>query len=336
MSSSSGAVPADGPLSPEASALASPKYAAFTIHTTSYKSVNATPVPVHIFIPRGLNTSSPVPVLVRFHGGFLITGAALFPDFVAQWSLDYCLAQNAIWVAPDYRLLPEASGLDVLDDLKDFWTWTQKDLKSYLGGIGRSEVKPDLGKVLVYGESAGGWLAVQSALTQPVTVKAIIAAFPMLEVDAPWYSVKADGKRPFGAPEISKTFLDKHIADIPKDAVVTAGYPPDRIPLALVAIQQGLFTEMLGKDESLYPLRVLEKIKADETLPYVFTFHGTNDQAVPWEGTEKFANTWKEKFGDDSIYAYFAPGDHGLDTYETMETEWLKKGLDAVTKAWLA
>jgi acetyl esterase/lipase len=63
------------------------------------------------------------PVLVRFHGGFLITGAALYPDFIPQWSLDYCRQHNAILVAPDYRLLPESNGVDILDDLDDFWKW---------------------------------------------------------------------------------------------------------------------------------------------------------------------------------------------------------------------
>jgi acetyl esterase/lipase len=320
-------------LSPADSAKQSPKFERFNITTTPYKVVNGQEIPVHVFIPKDLSTDKP-PVLVRFHGGFLITGAALFPDFTAIWALDYCIQHNAIWVAPDYRLLPESNGLEIMSDLSDFWTWLHKDLKGYLRSLGTS-ITPNLNKVMAYGESAGGYLAVQSALTQPDLVKAVIAAFPMLECDAPWYSEKAPGKSPFGAPEVSKTFLDKHMADLPKGTIATAGYPPARIPLALVSIQQGIFSEMLGSDDSLYPLRVLEKTRADETLPFLFIFHGTDDRAVPWDGTKKFANMWREKFGEESIHSHFASGDHGYGDQDALNSDWLQKGLAGVTKAWL-
>lgn len=321
-------------LSAEESALQSPRFSRFNITTTSYKIINGQAIPVHVFIPKTLSTTSP-PIIARFHGGFLITGAALYPDFTSIWALDHCIANNAIWVAPDYRLLPESSGLEILADLSDFWTWLREHLTSYLATIG-ANLTPDLNRVMAYGESAGGYLAIQSALTQPDTVKAIIAAYPMVDVDSSWYSQRTEGKAPFGAPQISKSFLDKHLADMVDGRIVTAGYPPDRIPLALVAVQQGLFTELLGTDDSLYPMRVLKKTRADETLPFVFTFHGTEDRAVPWEGTRKFAEVWEAKFGEGSIFAHFGSGDHGFGDKEGLDADWMNKGLAEVTKVWLA
>ena len=73
---------------------------------------------------------------------------------VSEWLLDYTILHNAIYIAPDYRLLPESNGLDQLSDLADFWTWIQKDLASFLRRIG-AEITPDLDHVLSYGESAG-------------------------------------------------------------------------------------------------------------------------------------------------------------------------------------
>jgi len=102
-----------------------------------------------------------------------------------------------------------------------------------------------------------------------------------------------------------------------------------------VAIQQGIFTELLGPDKSLYPLRVLEQTRADETLPFLFTFHGTDDRAVPWEGTKKFAKMWGDKFGSQSLYSHFASGDHGFGDTDPLGSDWLQKGLAGVTKAWL-
>lgn len=237
-------------------------------------------------------------------------------------------------MAPDYRLLPESNGLDILDDLKDFWAWAQNDLPGYLKSIG-SQAEPDYEHVMAYGESAGGWLALQTALTQGSLVKAVIAAYPMVDVDAPWYSEKIEGKSPFEAPEVPKSLLDDHLASTTKEKIAVAGFPPDRVPLALVAIQQGLFTEMLGKDDSLYPLRVLEKTRANERVPFLFTYHGTDDRAVPYAGTQRFAREWEEKFGKESIKATFRPGDHGVGNEDGLEEPWLVDGLERLTRAWL-
>lgn len=314
-----------------ASALLSPKFAKFNITTTPYKTVNGQELPVHIFIPKNILPGK-APILARFHGGFLITGAALFPDFTAQWALDYAIQHSAIWVAPDYRLLPESNGVEILSDLSDFWTWVRNDLPGYLKSIG-SVVEPDYEHVMAYGESAGGWLALQTALTQRDIVKAVIAAFPMVDVDSPWYSQKA-GNSPFGAPEVPRSVLDSHISNTPKGKIAVSAFPPDRVPLALVAIQQGIFTDMFGREEELYPLRVLEKAQAEGKSPFLFTYHGTDDRAVPYAGTQEFAKKWEEKFGKESIKATFKPGDHGVGDQDSLEEPWLKEGLEGITRAW--
>jgi hypothetical protein len=311
----------------------SSKFSKFSITTTPYKTINAQEILVHVFIPKHLKTGT-APLIVRFHGGFLVTGAALFPDFTAQWALDYTLQHNAIWVSPDYRLLPESKGLDILEDIRDFWTWVQDSLPAYLKSIG-SDLAVDYGKVLVYGESAGGYLAVQSAPTQSKLVKAVISAFPMIELDAPWYSQKVPGKSPFHAPDIPQSVLDGHLASLPKGAIATVGYPPERIPLALFAIQQGIYTEWLGQEDELYPLRVLEKMEGNEEMPFLFAFHGTDDTAVPDEGTRKLVKVWGEKFGVEKVHGSFQKGDHGFDGGEKLEAGWLQDGLKGVTSAWL-
>lgn len=316
----------------DAEALLSPKFSPFTITSTPYKTVDGQGIPVHVCLPKS-TTPGKHPVMVRFHGGFLITGAALFPDFTAQWALDYATLHSAILVLADYRLLPESNGLDVLEDLKDFWAWIRNDLSGYLQSIG-STAEPDLEHILAHGESAGGYLALQTALTVP-GVKAVIAAYPMVDVDSEFWSKKA-GQSPFGAPEVPREVLEKHIADAPKGVIVTGAYPPARLPIALGAVQHGLFTEWLGAADELYPLRVLDKVPAGKKVPFLFTFHGTDDSAVPYTGTKLFVAQWQEKFGDDSVKATFMPGEHGVDVAHGLEEPWLKEGLDEVTKAWLS
>jgi hypothetical protein len=74
---------------------------------------------------------------------------------------------NAIFVSGDYRLMPESNGLDVMEDLSDFWEWIrsgelQRGVNKLKGGV-----EADLEKVIAYGESAGGTLAVSSGFSHP-------------------------------------------------------------------------------------------------------------------------------------------------------------------------
>lgn len=57
---------------------------------------------------------------------------------------------------PDYRLLPDAKGIDILEDLADFWKWVRTDLTTFVStnstNVGS---EADLSKILVLGDSAG-------------------------------------------------------------------------------------------------------------------------------------------------------------------------------------
>jgi acetyl esterase/lipase len=278
-----------------------------------------------------------------------VTGAALFPDWTAQWALDYVLEHSAVLVMPDYRLLPESTGLDILEDIDDFWTWVQKDLQAYLASIG-SGVEVDLDKILCYGESAGknlphtvgvqvhthvykgGYLSIQSALSQnPGLIKAIIAAYPMIDVDSPWYS-QPFTKPIMGSPTLPSEIVDEHLAAMKPGQMVLNSIPPNRIPLGLASVQHGRLTGFIGTDDKLFPMRRLEKVME---LPFVFVYHGKNDSAVPVEGTISFAEEVEKKFGKDNIILKLEPGDHGFDGEATLQTPWLKEGLVEVTKRWI-
>lgn len=94
------------------------------------------------------------------------------------------LTRKAILVTPDYRLLPESNGLDILSDLDDFWAWMQNDLASTIASAQpTSSIQPDLSKILVAGESAGGYLAAQSMLLHPeIHMSAVILVYPMVHL----------------------------------------------------------------------------------------------------------------------------------------------------------
>lgn len=57
-------------------------------------------------------------------------------------------------MSADYRLLPEASGLDILGDLDSLWEWVFSGLQKELA----PGIEVDLDKILLQGESAGIYL----------------------------------------------------------------------------------------------------------------------------------------------------------------------------------
>ena len=106
------------------------------------------------------------------------TLATKFPG----WILKLALRNNAIIISPDYRLMPEANGLDILQDLRDFYNWLQtpKTLDSYLS----HDVSADVEHLLITGESAGGWLALQSILLSASRerIGAVISHYGMIDL----------------------------------------------------------------------------------------------------------------------------------------------------------
>lgn len=309
------------------------KFSPFDIVKTSYKTVNSHPVEAYVLVPKHAKSGN-LPVIVRFHGGCLIIGAALYPDWCPQYFIDYALENNAIVVAANYRLMPEANGLEILDDISDFWKWLKTDLNTHVKSV-KPDVTADLNHVLVAGESAGGYLAIQSAITQPTgTIKAVLPTYPMIDMRADHYT-KAYDKNILGAPMLPISIVDQYQAQIKPGDVVTENFPnnQDRAPFMLASVQHGRFGTYLGSEEILYPLETVPRAKH---MPYTVVLHGSEDSVVPVEGSEKYVKLVKEMFGDKSIDLFIGPGDHGFDVEFTMETAGLKERLDKLKAAWLA
>jgi len=310
----------------------SSKFTPFNISDVDYKTVNGHPIKAYILTPKTATSPSKCPILVRFHGGFLITGAAAFPDWLAQWLVDYALQHSAILVMPDYRLMPEANGTEILEDVSDFWKWLRSDLQSHLAKT--TKIKADLSKVLVSGESAGGHLSIQSGILQPSgSIQAVIAMYPVLDYDSKFFSTAYE-KSVLGAPQIPKSILEGYLKAMKPGSIVSECNPPDgRQGLVMSFVQQGRFVEFLGKDDKVYPFRWMHKV---DEVPPVLIIHGNDDSAVPVEGSIKFVEEASKKWGDGKVLLHLEPGEHGFDTALDYETPWLQDLLERqVTGAWL-
>jgi len=252
-------------------------------------------------------------------------GASLYPDWFPKWALDYCLQHSAMIVAADYRLMPESNGLDIMEDLSDFWTWVRQSLQDHLSKA-RPGIEADQEKIIAYGESAGGTLAIQSGFVQPPGFsRAVIATYPVLDFGA---------KRPalMDAPTIPPNILEEFLKTIEPGKIVTSAEPPARRQVVLSIVQQGRMLDLFGVDESLFPMSVLQTL---DDMPFVLILHGKDDMAVPVEGSVRFAELVKQKFGSGKVDLRIEPGEHGFDGSATLDMTWLEESLSRMTELWL-
>ncbi|KAM3068900.1 hypothetical protein ACMFMF_008866 [Clarireedia jacksonii] len=245
---------------------------------------------------------------------------------------------------PDYRLLPEASGLDILTDIRDFWSWLlspTNGLSSCLSSSPYLSVQLELSKIGTFGESAGGFLTIWSALFHGKdVVKAAIAAYPMVDLRGRWYAEKDERKRPFGAEMLGEEVFRRYEGG----KWLVGATPMNRVDLAVALVQWGRWREVYerdgeGKDGLKLFLEDLMEGRGKNEVGWLFAFHGTGDSAVPWEETRDLVGRWEEKFGRDTVKGAWKEGsEHGFDgdvDEESDEGKWLKDGLDRFKKEWL-
>jgi acetyl esterase/lipase len=217
-------------------------------------------------------------------------------------------------------------------------------------------IEADLERILCTGESAGGYLAVLSALGQARAkgeravaglgmggvvrrggIRAVIGAYPVLDVGSEFFSRNLGTQHPMGVPTLPVAVLEDHLAAIKPGDVVSEVVPPERFPLAVAMVQQGRWTEFLGEGEELFPMKIVEEMGKEEAarVPFMFLFHGVDDSAVPVQGSEKFVERVREKLGEGRVIFYAEPGEHGFDAEVGVEERWMRDGLERVTREWL-
>lgn len=331
------------------------RFNSFDIYKTSYKKIKSHEIEVAILVPKCLQPGK-TPLLVRFHGGGLVcipntstpfpsqppsrfphhpntpqvTGTHLYPDWFAAFLIPFIHRHNAITVLPNYRLIPEHTGADIAQDLRDFWTWFHSDaLTTFLAPLMDHPPALDYTKVLVTGPSAGGYLALMSGLTQPKgSISAVLAQYPMVD-----YVRREKGKMYANRPIPRPCLIDEHIAGIVPGRVVSCSTPPSRMRLSYALSAYGRYLEFFGPDKRLWPIYLIEN---KEYMPPTWIVHGDADTAVCVEDSKKFV----EKCGE------FAKGcevrlevrksmEHGFDLGMREDEEgWLREGLKWVGGKW--
>lgn len=193
-------------------------------------------------------------------------------------TLELAEARGAIMVSPAYRLLPESNGSEILEDVEDFWKWVQNYLPTFI-----AEKCPgltvDLNRTATVGESAGGYLALQSAFLFPsANIKAVMASYCALYPDIDWVP------QPSSPPAEATAFVEAYLSQIKPGSVRVSSPFPALMDLGDALKQTGRHREFMGDDERLtinYCLRTAEK------MPPIWIIQGIDDTIVSFAKKRK-------------------------------------------------
>ncbi|KAJ4383609.1 hypothetical protein N0V86_001664 [Didymella sp. IMI 355093] len=303
------------------------RFDSFHIYRTSYKKINDQAIDVGILTPKSPKPGRH-PILVKFHGGGLVTGDCVYAPWFAAYFVPFIHRTNAIVVSPNYRLVPEHTGADILEDLNDFWTWLLNgSLKQYLTSQ-NVDLELDFEHILASGDSAGGYMALMSGLTQPKgTIRTVLAQYPMTD------SLRREPSETFvDQPAPPASLLDGYLENIISGVVMSSCIPPARMDLSYVLSAYGRYLEFFGEDEMMWPLYLIEE---KQQLPPTWIHHGDADTAVSIEDSKAFTAKYA-KLGLEVKLKILIGEEHGFDTQaKEDDTQWLKEGLVWVEEKWL-
>ncbi|KAG9823178.1 alpha/beta-hydrolase, partial [Aureobasidium melanogenum] len=315
--------------------MADTKFHAFDRKDTTYTS-DGLSIAVSVFVPKGVEKRQTLPILIRWHGGALINGGRVYEPWFPRWIIELAAHHSAIIVAPDYRLLPESSGLDILSDLHHFYSWLHSHFGSFVTtSFPEQTSTPDLSSILITGESAGGYMAVQSVLLgETKGIKAVIAHYPMIDLEDAWYS--KPGRKVIWSqppPSYPDGWLDQQLEAARSAKPITERIPKEGEPdLFVASLLEGRYTEMLGSDSCLFPLENLRSLQQrGGSLTPIWMFHGDKDTLIPIDGTLKFVREAQGGVKDTIV-----PGaEHGFDNDSvTLDTDWVLEGREWLNMHW--
>ncbi|KDQ62713.1 hypothetical protein JAAARDRAFT_171287 [Jaapia argillacea MUCL 33604] len=274
--------------------------------TLPYKRVGDSDILLDVYLPSTsqatdvnpdqASTSVPifVPAVVYFHGGGLTVGnrTSWFP----YWLQRRINAAGCAFVSADYRLMPPASGHEILADVKDVFTFMSQGINLLLheqhrpdGPGGNPPVRPvlvDPGALAVAGTSSGGLCAYLASMHASPKPRALLSMygqggnFMTHHYLTPKTQVFFRGREMLD-PQAFAEFLyprvqgptppPTYITDSPlayhPPSSPTPGWPANpRMPLARLYLQMGVFLDYFtGQHDPSFSESLRDKLLPDQS-----------------------------------------------------------------------
>jgi acetyl esterase/lipase len=312
---------------------AATRFSSFDIHEASYKRIGSFDISLAVLIPKGIRPGKH-PLHVKWHGGGLISGDALLQDWFSNYLVSFTHRTASITVLPNYRFVPEHSGIDILEDIRDFWSWADQHLVDFVRNAAPG-VEVDLNNLLVSGDSSGGWHALHSVFERPEgRIKALLLLYPMVKK---WCKSKERLKE-WGRPTPDEEVIDKHLARVPEGSVVTSDRYLAREELAdAFSANEHRWDLAFGTDKGLHPI---ERLSEKKVFPPTLILHGDADKSVNLKDCEDFVRKVEEVFGPAAarnVHLVVRKGEeHGFEIeFAEQDEPWLAEELQWLEKVWL-
>lgn len=276
----------------------------FTYKTFTNTDGEETAIPVDVYLPETEGQTTLTPVVWVHTGGFLQGTRKFVPPHFLRALAEHKLAL----VAPDFRLCPQVSISEVLEDVADCIRWTLDPNARAAAGCTSDRITVD--RYILGGSSAGGWPALLLGLGlheqakrlahPPSAVFAIYAISTVTKSLAPFFyepqkplSWAVDGKlidkRSLEQGGHLHKCLDVHHQLLDSSSVkISTEAPPSSNPVRAAlynfARQEGTYPSFILQDASeseqvCTPTLIKSKVKT--TKPSVLIAYGDSDPKVP-------------------------------------------------------
>jgi len=272
--------------------------------TYTYKTVGDLKIGLDIYIPDTAPPTTGYPIFFTLHGG---------GDFAGDKGISFTFqerdeALNRGWavVSIDYRLLPGVFLADIVEDIQDAYKYVRTELiKSY---------SLDLDHVTIFGQSAGGGLAVLSGYKLDPRPQAIIAYYSFCTNWTDPYSYRPENP----VPSIFVAAANSLSVPVVSHYTITGNDP--RGVLWLRVLQAGMMGWLVTTHDPVFPpSKILAQLKSlsatenvDANYPPIFLGHGLADSLVPYSQSVQLANQLKER-NIPYVLDLVEGADHGYD-----------------------
>lgn len=234
-------------------------------------------------------------------------------------------------------------GRGLLSDVSDAVTYihSENGLRKFLKSSSRS-VDIDWKKLMVIGESAGGFLAVYTWLKSPAPVRTIYLRYPLLR------QYKTAPRGYGGVPMSKERYAETARAAIEEVVRITQSgeampaesslHPPLNMPAANVFSATDRWRDVFQHADIL---QILEgNPERPSSRPEIFIIHGEEDVVVPIETSAMFKmEIDRKQWAKGDVVLKGVPGmDHGFDYNLKADMEgciWLAKLVSHVKQSWV-
>lgn len=288
-----------------------------TPQTFTYKTVGSTHIKLDVYVPPAPSIN--VPILLWFHGGGLLQG---YRSKYGPHTVSSVAKYGHVLVSPDYRLAPQASMAEILEDALDSSRWVRDELPRHLATSSPTTTTTttttvDTSRIAVSGSSAGGYLALLVGLySEDVRPKAVLPIYPITNPLGDFFTT------PQPVPEghhLDESLIGPFLAR--NAAQVSENEPSSpRQMLYLYMLKEANYASLLSLKPGDDTYVVAKQLRKRGSFPPTFIVHGDADRFVGVEQSDEVVQVLKE-IGAEVEYERLPGIDHLFDRTEDVELD---------------